>query len=843
MRKANHFFTVLVLSLILQAQPINAWIHIINGNANRSTDFGNAITRDASGNIIIAGVTDNLNTDHDFTVIKFDQNGNELWHRAINGAANADDQANAVAVDITGNVIAAGFTTNIGMLHDFTVVKLDGVTGGETWRRTIKGTANLHDHANAVTTDPNGNVIAAGFTMNAGTGVNFTVIKFNGVTGAELWRQVIRGTANGNDQANALAIDVAGNVFAVGSLWNLDTSLDFTVIKFNGANGTEIWRQVVSVFPNSRHEANAIALDSSGNVFAAGYTANPRFTIIKFNGATGDELWWQVLGTGIARALAIESSGDVIAGGSLGDNFSVIKFNGATGTEQWRQSTGRGDADSIAIDSAGNLFAAGHIGNDYAVLKLNGGTGSEQWRRVIGGTYTSSFPSNEARAVILDQFGDPVATGFLADRNTSLDIITAKFNGLNGDERWRQITNGSATNSHDEAVAITITPSGNVAAGGFTDNFGTELDFTVVQLNGVNGAAQWRHIINGTSNSLDEARAVATDSLGDVFAAGSIINAGSRIFTLLKFRGENGGELWRHVMAGGLGNALKLDSAENIIASASGSLSKFDNATGEELWFTSGTTIDSIAISSTDDIFTGGVTRIQMGKGGELHFSVSKFDTRDGEELWRNVVRSQPRYGNRARAVAVDNEGGVVAAGSISGGGFTVIKFEGGFGRILWDHAENGRANAVATDSIGDVFAAGLTRESDISSNFTIMKLDGETGDEQWRQAIRGSATIGYTPNEALAVAVDSSGDVVAAGFITNNITGSDFTVIKFNGVTGEEIWRRIISGTRVFSNDQALAVTIDSAGDVIAAGFTENAGAGRDFTVVKLNGGNGSDF
>ena len=66
--------------------------------------------------------------------------------------------------------------------------------------------------------DAAGNVVVAGTTFNAGTSGDFTVVKFDGLTGAELWRQVLNGTGNGFDSAIAVAIDAAGNVAAVGSI-------------------------------------------------------------------------------------------------------------------------------------------------------------------------------------------------------------------------------------------------------------------------------------------------------------------------------------------------------------------------------------------------------------------------------------------------------------------------------------------------------------------------------------------------------------------------------------------------------------------------------------------------
>jgi hypothetical protein len=69
------------------------------------------------------------------------------------------------------------------------------------------------------------------------TGDDFTVIKFAGSNGTEQWRQVINGTANGSDQALAVAVDAAGNVVATGQTNNTDTLGDFTVVKLRGANG------------------------------------------------------------------------------------------------------------------------------------------------------------------------------------------------------------------------------------------------------------------------------------------------------------------------------------------------------------------------------------------------------------------------------------------------------------------------------------------------------------------------------------------------------------------------------------------------------------------------------
>jgi hypothetical protein len=104
-------------------------------------------------------------------------------------------------------------------------------------RGLANGTVNGNDQALVVTVDADDNVIAAGFITSNNTGRDFTVIKFDGTSGAELWRQVINGTANGGDQALAVKADVAGDVVAVGFTRNSDALDDFTVVKLSGIDG------------------------------------------------------------------------------------------------------------------------------------------------------------------------------------------------------------------------------------------------------------------------------------------------------------------------------------------------------------------------------------------------------------------------------------------------------------------------------------------------------------------------------------------------------------------------------------------------------------------------------
>jgi uncharacterized delta-60 repeat protein len=209
------------------------WQHTLNGTAFNSTDPAFSVAVDRQGNVVAAGITENTGTFRDFTVAKFDRDGALLWHQALNGtAASTDDQALSVALDNQGNVVAAGFTLNTGTYYDFTVAKFDR-DGALLWQRDLHGAFNgidpSDDRALSVAVDKQGDVVAAGYTQifQMRPRRDFTVAKFDG-DGTLLWQQTLN---NSSGDAHAVAVDQQGNVIAAGRISNR-TFIDFMVAKF-----------------------------------------------------------------------------------------------------------------------------------------------------------------------------------------------------------------------------------------------------------------------------------------------------------------------------------------------------------------------------------------------------------------------------------------------------------------------------------------------------------------------------------------------------------------------------------------------------------------------------------
>jgi outer membrane protein assembly factor BamB len=366
---------------------------------------------------------------------------------------------------------------------------------------------------------------------------------------ADSWRRIIdfEGYLEGVS-SNPIAVDAAGNLVV-------------PVSKLRGTDGVLLWSF------SSSMAVRDLALDLSEDVVFVAEDG----TVGKVRGTDGADLWTSHIdispgecGTsnGFAESVGLDGAGDVfVAGRSCvpGPYFAVVKLRGTDGAVLWHhfiESSFLATPRAIAVDGAGDAVAAGGtLDSIFTVVKLQGSDGSQLWRRELKGTKTGPCCSfflnfNQARSVVVDQVGDAIAAGFVENEGTDLDFAVVKLASGSGVELWRYTLNGTA-NDEDSAFQVAVEPGGDLLVSGNVKNIEGPA-FAMVKIAGATGSELWRRELRGTSRrGAGELTSIAIDGMGNVLAGGRIDNKRSdNDLLLLKFRGTDGAELWRRVLAG-----------------------------------------------------------------------------------------------------------------------------------------------------------------------------------------------------------------------------------------------------------------------------------------------------
>lgn len=427
----------------------DVWQTFFDGTGTDSFDFGSAVTLDANDDVIAGGGVEGRSFGPDFTVVKTDgRSGDILWQQTLGTSGREESEwVRDVATTETGDVLAGGtLTTEAG--PTFTVVKLAGTDGAERWRSVVDGgEANWGDGANAVAVAPNGDVVAAGQTTGPSTGADFTVVRLT-PTGVERWRALLTPALGGyDDYATSLVVSPSGDIVAAGVVeYELSGVSAFTVAKLAPDSGEELWRASGLDAEGEPREGVALglALDVAGNAAAAGTIQNAdgnyEGVLLSFDAATGTERWRFTLpseGTesSVLQAVEVVPGGDVIAAGLMQSSESnatliVVRLDGTDGHERWRRLfTAPEGFEAGAPDVAlggGDVLLSGIVGRDLLLVRLDDETGADVWQRpspqpFIGYAITSLVADDDGNPVLVSSFANPGSGTDLSIQKVSVD--------------------------------------------------------------------------------------------------------------------------------------------------------------------------------------------------------------------------------------------------------------------------------------------------------------------------------------------------------------------------------------------------------------------------------------
>jgi len=482
-----------------------------------ASDSAYAIATDGSGNLYLAGQTwstdfnssslsGNTRQSGALFVVKLNSAADTvLYSVIISGSSGA--AASSVAVDRQGNafvtgttdsfdfpVTAGAFRTSYSGSRDSFVLKLDP-NGSRLLYSTYLGGSGT-DVATAVVADSAGAAYVAGYTSS----INFPttrgafqtsykggpqdafIVKLDPSGSALTYSTLLGG--EGNDLANALAVDAAGNAYVNGNTNSTAFPLQNAWQATPGGSGGDAFLAKLNATGTSlayatrlggwgSNTGQAVALDAAGNAYVTGATSAWNFPV-----TTG--VW----------SRSNNGAYDVF----------VSKFNasGVLSASTYLGGSGSEAPSSLAIDALGNVWVTGytysynfpvtapdlafHGGEDAFVIELSSGLET----LVSAGCYGAG--GNEtATGITIDNSGSVVLAGW----TTSQDFPAAHVVGVGGktDAFLLVLKSGNRAPS-----TVSVVPaSGSGSSQTFT--------FTVMDPDGAANVSSMMVLINGTTST------------------------------------------------------------------------------------------------------------------------------------------------------------------------------------------------------------------------------------------------------------------------------------------------------------------------------------------------------
>ncbi|HEY0867281.1 MAG TPA: SBBP repeat-containing protein [Fimbriimonas sp.] len=347
---------------------------------------------DVDGNVVVTGssFTDEANG-MDIVTLKYDPNGNLLWEARHSGPGGGDDTPGAVAVDPFGNVVVTGQDVGIDTALDFTTIKYDP-GGGNLWTVRYNGLTDHDDAGRAIAIDADGNIYVTGYSFGgAANGIDYCTFKYD-PAGTRLWRSRYNNSYGRYDAAHAIDIDASGNVFVTGESMDWLGSINYITLKYNSA-GRERWGKRYTGPFYGTDAALSVKVDPSGNVVVTGISnggkvTNDDIATAKYD-TDGNVLWERRFdgpgsGQDGGNALAIDAEGNITVAGysqgwNNGLNYALLRYD-PLGNLRWAwryngPASGDDQAAELAVDALGGIFVTGSslgigTGSDFATMKV-----------------------------------------------------------------------------------------------------------------------------------------------------------------------------------------------------------------------------------------------------------------------------------------------------------------------------------------------------------------------------------------------------------------------------------------------------------------------------------------
>lgn len=351
------------------------------------------------------------------------------------------------------------------------------------------------------------------------------------------WVKRYNGPANRFDIATTMKLDGSSGVIVYGNVTSAVSFSDITAIKYS-ASGNMLWQASFNGYGNSVDECKSAIMDSNGNSYITGFTADTgqviKIVTLKLNNS-GDVLWSHVFlppayNQGMGISVVRDQSGNIYTCGNLrrtnGTNTIVILKYSDTGnllnTALFNFSSGSSETPvSACTDNAGNIYVLAStnvIGGqiDLLILKYNSSL-SFSWQKIISG----SAPGNDIPVqMLLSNDNKLVIAASVNNNSGGLDYGIYRLDTSSA-MLMQYFYNGTG-DDQDYPYAITSDAANNIYVTGSSRNYDTlgSEDFYTMKLSPA-GSLLWGRRYNGTGRGFDYGTSIDVDNLGNVFIGGT----------------------------------------------------------------------------------------------------------------------------------------------------------------------------------------------------------------------------------------------------------------------------------------------------------------------------------
>ncbi len=447
------------------------WTSTYNSPANRH-EYSCGIAADSSGNVYVTGYesADDLGQDDNILTQKYDPNGYVVWTSTYNSPVNSAERSFDIAVDDSGNVYITGYEYrgDLGQCTNIWTRKYDP-NGYEIWTSTYNSpsTGNSSDCGYGIAVDGSGNVYVTGFIERGDLGqcTNIWTRKYD-TDGYEVWTATYNSPSNREDVGRGIALDSSGNVYVTGyeNRPDLGQSENIWTRKYN-PNGYEVWTATYNSPNNGVDRSYDITLDSVGNIEITGFEnrddlgQSENIWMRKYD-TDGYEIWTSTYNSTAnsedrGYGIAVDSSNNVYVAGyeyrtDLGQSYNIwigkYRINGSIGgTITDGTNPIEGVTVSVSGDSTANTLT--DASGNYSFSNLD-----------VGSTYTLAPSHIHFTFTPTD----------LTYSDLSSDTTTANFTGVL--KEWD--ISGTITDGTDSVEGVLVSLSGNSSANTLTDASG-----------------------------------------------------------------------------------------------------------------------------------------------------------------------------------------------------------------------------------------------------------------------------------------------------------------------------------------------------------------------------------